>query len=229
MILGERVAVMGVAFHLTGGVVVTLYHNVIFVKFDEVAAIAADGHVTVLHVAVQALGSLVASRNGINGKLRSSIAVTAHEDILFGSLVGQLVGYGIYATEELDFGVLQQVFQDDGLTDGKDNCVSFQFDGLILIILWGESVFCVIHRCAFLEDNASNLVVAENFFRSPARVDDHAVLTGLATFFFGSRHDVLGLKREHRNLGGTTAFGHTGRIDGHITTANDNDLFIGCL
>ena len=82
----------------------------------------------------------------------------------------------------------------------------------------------VIHGGAFLEDDAGGLVGAEHLFRTPAGVDDHAVLAGLATLLQGSRHDVFGLQREHGDGLGTAALGDPRRIDGHVAAANHDDL-----
>ena len=154
----ELVGLLGHPFHLAGGVVVALHHDVILVELDEVAAVASDGEMAMLHIAVQRFGTLLASGDGVDGELRTGEAVTAHEDVLFGGLVGQLVGHGIDAAHELHFRVLEQILEDDRLTDGEDDQVGIQRNRFFLIVLRRETVIFVIHGGAFLEDDADNLV-----------------------------------------------------------------------
>ena len=157
-VFAELVSLLGHSFHLTGRVVVTLHHDVVLVELDEVAAVASDGEVTVLHVAVQRFGTLLAGGDGVDGELRTSEAVAAHEDVLFGGLVGQLVGHGIDAAHELHFRVLEQILEDDRLTDGEDDQVGIQRNRFFLIVLRRKTVIFVIHGGAFLEDDAGDLV-----------------------------------------------------------------------
>ena len=115
---------------------------------------------TVLHKAVQAFGCFLTSGNSVNGELRTGKHITANENILLSGLIGQLVSHGIYSPEEFHLGVLQQVFKDDGLTDGEDDHVGIKGNQFVLVIFGIEAFFLVEHRGAFLEDDAAYLIRA---------------------------------------------------------------------
>ena len=98
-----------------------------------------------LHVTVQAFGSLMTGGDGVNGELGSREAVSAHEDVFLGGLISQLVGHGIDPPEELHLGVFQEVFEDHRLSDGEDHHVGFQRDQLFLVILRSKTMLIVIY------------------------------------------------------------------------------------
>ena len=109
---------------LTAAVIILLDEDILFVQFDEIAAVASDGHMTVLHIAMQALRRLFARCDGVDGELRSGEHISSHEDVGLGCLVGQFVCNRIDTAHELHFGIFEQVFENDGLADGEDNQVS---------------------------------------------------------------------------------------------------------
>ena len=149
---------------------------------------------SVLHKAVQTLCGLLACGNGINGELGTREDVATYEDVFFSCLIRQFVGNGIHASEELYLGVLEQIFQNDGLSNGEDNHVGIQRNQFIFVVLWIETMFGIIDRGAFLEDNAADFAIAKHFLRSPTWVDDHAIFASFFALFKRCRHDVFGLQ-----------------------------------
>ena len=107
---------------------------------------------------MQRFGALLASGDGVDGKLRPGKAVATHEDVLLGGLVGQFVGHRIDTAHKFHFRVFEQIFEDDRLSNGEDDQVGIQRNRFFLIVLRGEAVVFVIHGGAFLEDDAGDLV-----------------------------------------------------------------------
>ena len=224
VVLAERVGRGLHAGILAGAVVIGLDQDVVLVQLDEIAPVAADGHVPMLHEAVQGLGGLLAGGDGVDGELRAGVHVAAHEDVGLRRLVGELVGHGVHAAEELHLRILEQVLQHHGLADGEDDLVGLEGNELILIIFRGEPLVLVEHGGALLEHDAGDLAVAEDLLRAPARVDHDAVLAGLGALLQGGGHDVLGLERQHRHLGRAAALRYAGRVDRDIAAAHDDHL-----
>ena len=106
---------------MTTAVVIRLDKDILFVQFDKIAAVAADGHVSALNETVQTLRSLFARCDSIDSELRTCKHVTSDKDVGLGGLVSEFVCNGIDATEELNLRIFQEIFQHHGLTDGKDN------------------------------------------------------------------------------------------------------------
>ena len=91
--------------HLAARVVVALEHNVVAVERGVVALVAADGERGArLHKAMDGDGGLVAGGDGVDGKARTGIDVTAHKDVGLGGLVGLGIGKGTLAAAELHLG-----------------------------------------------------------------------------------------------------------------------------
>ncbi len=224
MILGEGVRGRFHAGILAGAVVVALHKDVALVELYEIAPVAAYCHMAVLHVTVQALRGFLSGGNRVDRELGAGEAVATHEYVGIRRLIGKFVRHGIHAAEEFHLGACKQVFQDNSLADCEDNHISIEGNQLIFIIFRGELVFCVENGSALLENDSGDLAVAQDLLRAPAGIQHHSVLAGLGALFEGCGHDVFGLQREHRNLGGTAALGHAGRVDGHVSAAHDDHL-----
>ena len=179
---------------LAGAVVVAFHHNILLVELDEIPPVAADGHVTALHEAVQGLRSLLAGGNGVNRKLGTGEDVAAHKDVRLCRLVGEFVGNGIHTTEKFHLGVLEKVFQDNRLADGENHQIRLKGDGLRFVVLRGKLVLCVEYGSAFFEDDAAHLVRAQDLLGTPAGIEHHAVFAGLCALLQRGGHNILCLK-----------------------------------
>ena len=179
---------------LAGAIVIAFHHDILLVEFDEIPPVAADGHVTALHKAVQGLRSLLAGGNGVNGKLGTGEDVAAHKDVRFRRLVGEFVGNGIHTTEKFHLGVLEKVFQDNRLANRENHQVRLQGNGLGLVVRGGKLVLRVEHGSAFFEDDAAHLVRAQDLLGTPAGIEHHAVFAGLCALLQRGRHNILCLK-----------------------------------
>ena len=85
-------------------------------------------------------------------------------------------------------------------------------------------MLCVEHGGALLEHDAGNLVSAKHFLRTPAGIDDNAVLAGFRALLKGCGHNVLGLEGKHGYLRGAAAHCNAGCIYGNVAAANHNHL-----
>ena len=212
---------------LTTTVVVLLNQNILFVEFDKVSAVTTDRHMAVLHVAMQTLSRLLTRSDGIDGKLRTGKHITAHKDIQLGSLIGQFVGYRIYAAEELYLGILEQILQYNGLPNGKDHQIGVEHDCLVLIECGRELMILVEHRQALLESDSFHLsTFTFHFHWSPSRIDNHTVFARLNALLKRCGHYIFRFQREHRHLGCPASFGYACCIDSHVATAYDYYSFI---
>ena len=77
--------------HLTGRVIVARYGNIVLIQLCELPAVASDGHMTVLYIAVQGFCRIMSCRNGIDCELRSGVDISSDEYIRLSGLIGQLV------------------------------------------------------------------------------------------------------------------------------------------
>ena len=101
---------------------------------------------TVLHVTVQRLSSLVSLCNGVDGKLRSRKYVTADEDILLSRLIGQGVRYRSVASTKFNLAAFEQIAPYDSLTYGKDNVVASNCLSFLLIVYRIKSIIFIKYR-----------------------------------------------------------------------------------
>ena len=97
--------------------------------------------------------------DSIDDELRTGIDIAADIDIGIGCLIGELIGDRIIAVPECDLCAFKEVALFDGLTDGEDDSVCVDFDGVILIVCRRELLVFIKDTCALLHDNAFDMTV----------------------------------------------------------------------
>ena len=207
---------------LAGAVVVGFHQYILLVKLDKVPAVASDGHVAMLHEAVQALCRLLSSRDCVNGELGPREHISSDEDIGFCCLIGQFVGHWIDSTEEFHLSIFQQFLQDYGLADGENHHIGLKGDQFVLVVFGSELMLSVEYGGAFLEGNAADLPFSMNFLRAPAWIQHNAIFTCFGTLLKACRHDIFGFEGKHRHLGRAAAHRDAGCIYGHVSAAYNN-------
>ena len=107
------------AGNLTGGIVVAVHPNVLFVKRHEVPAVSADGQAGMgADKAVDGNGTLTSGGDGIDGKFGAGVYVAAHKNVRLRGLVGQTVGLGPISSAQFHLGAIQQAAPLNALPDG---------------------------------------------------------------------------------------------------------------
>ena len=209
--------------NLAARVVVALDHDIVAVERGVATLVAADGERGArLHKAMDGHGRLVASGDGIDGKARTGVDVTAHKDVGLGGLIGLRVGESALAAAKLHLGAGQQVAPHDGLTDRHDYTVGVDTAQVVLVVLGRKTALIVIDTRAALEGDAAHAtgLVQVDLLGAPAAADVRAVLDGLATLLLAGGHLGLALQAEHLNVLGAQTAGVTGDVDGHVAAAH---------
>src|SRR5574344_473716 len=128
------------AFFLTANLIVIRIGNIFFIKRSKDVAFESHGWGgTWSYVTSQRVGYKVASRDGIDNKLRSGENIASDIDIGVGGLVGELIGDRIIAMPERDFASFKKLAPFNGLANGEDNLISLNRNGLAFIISGGEA------------------------------------------------------------------------------------------
>ena len=187
------------AGNLTGGIVVAVHPNVLFVKRHEVPAVSADGQAGMgADKAVDGDGTLTSGGDGIDGKFGAGVYVAAHKNVGLRGLVGQAVGLGPISSAQFHLGALQQAAPLDALTDGQEDPVAGNGFGVGFVIGGTKAPAFVPDGDAALEDDAGDFAVfRKDFFGAPAAVQADTFLGGLSDFFLGGGHLFPRLQAEH--------------------------------
>ncbi|MPN03134.1 hypothetical protein SDC9_150357 [bioreactor metagenome] len=155
-----------------------------------------------MHKAVDRDCRLFARRNGVDGKLRARIAVSAGEDILLRGLVGESVRLKRAVAVGYDFAPREQIAPEDALPDGDQHVIGGDGDGFARVKLRREAALRVKHAGAALEHHARDLaVLAQDADRAPAVVDADVLLHRLFDFFLRGGHLLAGFEAIHRGFG----------------------------
>jgi hypothetical protein len=161
----------------------------------------------------------------IDRKACAVVYVTACEDILLGSLEGNRIGLDRAVAVDFNRSSLKQVSHDNGLTDGKENILCGEFNGLVLVILRVETMFCVKYAGALLEyDTGDPAVLGKDFLRSPAVAYFDAFFLRLSDFIIRRRHFIGAFQAQHRDFSVRNALGSACNVNRDISAADDNDI-----
>ena len=131
---------------LTRRIVIALYLDIVSINLYKLSSISTNSHMTMLHITVQRLSSLVSLCNGVNGKLRSGKYITADKDILLSCLIGQGVRYRSVASSKFYLAAFEQIAPYDSLTYGKDNVVTSNCLSFIFIVYRIKFFIFIIYR-----------------------------------------------------------------------------------
>ena len=160
---------------LSAGGVVAVDDDVVFVKLDELSAVATDGHARAgLYETMERYRCVLARFDCVDCKLRSAVNVAAHEDVGLCRLICERIRNGIIAVMEFNLRSLEQIAPHNRLTDCEDDVLRFNGDGVVLVVNGAESLGLRIDDSqALLEHDCLDgaVFVFKDFLGAPAVVD----------------------------------------------------------
>ena len=211
---------------LTSRVIIVIDANVVLVQHVELPAVPPDGECGVgLNKAVQRGRRLLSGSNGVNRKAWACIDITSDENIGLCRLIGDRVSHCPLSSSQLNLGSRQQIPPENGLTYGQEEMAAGDCHGVVFIVLGREAMLVIEDPDTALEyDPADPTVLCQNFLGSPAGVDLNIFLLGLFDLLRGGGHDLSGLQTKHGDFGLPAAAGGPGHINGHISSADDDDI-----
>ena len=147
-------------------VVELFYYGTVLIQLNELPQVASQSQgMPLMDKAVDGLAALFSGRDGIDGKFRSCIHVTAHKDVRFFRLICYRICFCRTVGVEFYRRIFQQFSPADGLSDGEEHILALHCDAVVFVIYRFKFPFRIKHRNAFLQDNPLYLsIICKNLF-----------------------------------------------------------------